>query len=149
MTVIATDPFADEPTVSLEELLARSDVVSMHAPVSPQTVGMIGAAEFEAMRFGAIFLNTARAPLHDTDALVAALRSGRVAAAGIDHFDGEWLAPEHPLASLDSVILTPHIGGATYDTESNHTLTIAEDLCRLIAGARPRHIVNPDVLPCR
>lgn len=149
MTVIATDPFADEPTVSLEELLERSDVVSLHAPVSPQTVGMIGAAEFEAMRLGTIFLNTARAPLHDTDALVAALRSGRVAAAGIDHFEGEWLAPDHPLAALDSVILTPHIGGATYDTESNHTATIAEDLCRLMAGAKPRHIVNPDVLSSR
>jgi len=149
MTVIATDPLADEPTVSLDELLERSDVVSLHAPVTPQTVGMIGAAQFEAMRFGTIFLNTARAPLHDTDALVDALRSGRVAAAGLDHFEGEWLAPDHPLTTLDSVILTPHIGGATFDTEANHTSTIAEDLCRLMAGARPRHIVNPDVLTRR
>ena len=110
---------------------------------------MIGAAEFERMRPGVVFLNTARAKLHDTDALVAALESGHIAAAGLDHFEGEWLDPAHPLAKLDNVILTPHIGGATYDTESNHTSTIAEDLCRLLAGARRCHIVNPEVLDRR
>ena len=125
---------------------SRSDVVSMHAPVTAETAGMIGAAQFARMRDGVVFLNTARAQLHDTDALVAALQSGKVAAAGLDHFEGEWLDPDHPLAELDSVVLTPHIGGATYDTETNHTRTIAEDLCRLLAGARPLHIVNPEVL---
>jgi D-3-phosphoglycerate dehydrogenase / 2-oxoglutarate reductase len=146
LEVIAYDPYADEPTVSLDELLERSDVVSMHAPVTPETTGMIGAKEFESMRDGVVFLNTARAQLHDTDALVAALRAGKVAAAGLDHFVGESLAVDHPLVEFDSVVLTPHIGGATYDTESNHTATIAEDLCRLLAGARPLHIVNPEVL---
>ena len=56
------------------------------------------------------------------------------------------LATDHPLTTFPQVVLTPHIGGATYDTESNHTRTIAEDLCRLMAGARPLHIVNPEVL---
>jgi D-3-phosphoglycerate dehydrogenase len=98
------------------------------------------------MRPGVVFLNSARAALHDTDALVAALESGQVSAAGLDHFEGESLAPDHPLCGLPSVVLTPHIGGATYDTEANHTRIIAEDLCRLLAGARPLHIVNPDVL---
>jgi D-3-phosphoglycerate dehydrogenase len=146
MEVIAYDPYADEPTVSLDELLERSDVVSLHAPVTLETTGMIGAEQFAAMRPGVVFLNSARAALHDTDALVAALRSGQVAAAGLDHFEGESLAPDHPLCGLPSVVLTPHIGGATYDTEANHTRIIAEDLCRLLAGARPLHIVNPDVL---
>lgn len=149
LEVIAYDPYADEPTVTLEELLARSDVISLHAPVTPETTGMIGSKEFASMRDGVVFLNTARAQLHDTDALVAALGSGKVAAAGLDHFEGESLAVDHPLTRLDSVVLTPHIGGATYDTESNHTATIAEDLCRLMAGARPRHIVNPEVLDRR
>ena len=71
---------------------------------------------------------------------------GKVAAAGLDHFEGESLAVDHPLTTLDSVVLAPHIGGATYDTESNHTATIAEDLCRLLAGARPLHCANPEVL---
>jgi len=146
MEVIAYDPYADEPTVGLDELLERSDVVSLHAPVTPETTGMIGAEQFAAMRPGVVFLNSARAALHDTDALVAALRSGQVSAAGLDHFEGESLAKDHPLCGLPSVVLTPHIGGATYDTEANHTRIIADDLCRLLAGARPLHIVNPDVL---
>ncbi len=146
MEVLAYDPYAPEPTVSLDELLERADVVSMHAPVTPETTGMIGADQFAAMRDGVVFLNTARAALHDTDALVAALGSGKVSAAGLDHFEGEFLPPDHPLTTFDTVVLTPHIGGATYDTESNHTSTIAEDLCRLLAGARPLHAVNPEVL---
>ena len=77
---------------------------------------------------------------------VAALASGKVAAAGLDHFEGEHLPTDHPLTTFPQVVLTPHIGGATYDTESNHTRIIAEDLCRLMAGARPLHIVNPEVL---
>jgi len=149
MDVIAHDPYADDATSSLEELLGRSDVISIHAPATAETVGMLDAAAFSRMRPGVIYLNTARANLHDTDALVDALTSGHVGGAGLDHFEGEWLDPSHPLAALDSVVLTPHVGGATFDTEANHTQTIAEDLCRLMAGARPRHIVNPEVLERR
>jgi D-3-phosphoglycerate dehydrogenase len=147
MEVLAYDPYAPDATSSLDELLERSDVISVHAPVTDDTTGMIGTTEFAKMRDGVVFLNTARAKIHDTDALVDALRSGKVSAAGLDHFEGEFLAPDHPLTTFDSVVLTPHIGGATYDTESNHTRTIAEDLCRLMAGARPLNIVNPEVLP--
>ena len=107
---------------------------------------MIGTEEFAQMRDGVVYLNTARAKIHDIDALVAALRSGKVSAAGLDHFEGESLATDHPLTEFPSVVLTPHIGGATYNTEANHTAIIAEDLCRLMAGARPLHIVNPEVL---
>jgi D-3-phosphoglycerate dehydrogenase len=120
--------------------------VSLHAPVTPETTGMIGPKEFAAMRSGVVFVNTARAQLHDGEALVEALRSGHVAAAGLDHFPGEHLDPDDPLTSFANVVLTPHIGGATYDTEANHTQTIADDLCRLLAGVAPRNIVNPEVL---
>jgi D-3-phosphoglycerate dehydrogenase len=146
MNVVAYDPYADDATHSLEQLLEASDVVSLHAPVTEETAGMIGAAQFAAMRDGVVFLNTARAQLHDGDALVAALRSGKVSAAGLDHFVGEHLPTDHPLTTFPNVVLTPHIGGATYNTEVNHTQTIADDLCRLLAGATPRNIVNPDVL---
>ncbi|HYA68064.1 MAG TPA: NAD(P)-dependent oxidoreductase [Acidimicrobiales bacterium] len=146
MHVVTTDPYAPDATHTLQELLTVSDVVSLHAPVTPETTGMIAEKQFAAMRDGVVFLNTARAQLHDTAALVAALESGKIGAAGLDHFEGEHLPPDHPLTTFPNVVLTPHIGGATYDTEANHTRLIAEDLCRLLAGASPRHVVNPEVL---
>lgn len=144
--VIACDPKVSGASHTLDKLLSESDVVSMHVPASAETAGMIGAREFAAMRNGAIYLNTARASLHDVDALVSVLSSGQLAGAGLDHFDGEWLDPGHPLAALPSVVLTPHIGGATYDTEVNHTTMIVSDLERLLRGERPLHCVNPEVL---
>src|SRR3954470_11339408 len=90
MRVIASDPFADDATYSLDDLLAEADVVSMHAPVTDDTKKMIGSEQFARMKDGAIYLNAARAALHDTDALVAALKSGKLAGAGLDHFEGEW-----------------------------------------------------------
>ena len=107
---------------------------------------MIGAAQFAAMRDGVVFLNTARAQLHDTDALVDALRSGKVSAAGLDHFVGEWLPTDHPLASMPNVVLTPHIGGATWNTEARQAQMVADDLDALVSGITPTHIVNPEVL---
>jgi D-3-phosphoglycerate dehydrogenase len=146
MRVVAADPFADDATCSLEELLATADVVSMHAAVTPDTVAMMGTEQFAAMKDGAVYLNTARAGLHDLDALTAALESGRLAGAGLDHFDGEVLPTDHPLVGMANVVLTPHIGGATYDTEANHSRILAEDIARLLAGDRPHHIANPEVL---
>jgi D-3-phosphoglycerate dehydrogenase len=146
MRVIACDPFAADATHDLDALLAEAHVVSMHAAVTPDTVGLMSAARFAALREGAVYLNAARAALHDVDALVDALRSGRLAAAGLDHFAGESLAPDHPLAALPNVVLTPHIGGATYDTEANHTTLMAEGLAALLRGDAPANLANPEVL---
>lgn len=146
LTVIACDPYSDLPTVGLDDLLARSDVVSMHAPVTDETVGMIGKDQFEAMRPGALYLNTARAKLHDTDALVAALVEGRLAGAGLDHFEGEHLPMDHPLVSMTNVVLTPHIGGATWDTECRQATMVADDLAHILAGDKPVNLANPEVL---
>lgn len=147
MRVIAADPYAADATHSLDDLLAEADVVSMHATVTPETTGMIGGAQFECMRDGAVYLNSARAALHDTDALVVALQRGKLGGAGLDHFEGEHLAVDHPLPSLANVVLTPHIGGATYDTEANHSKLIADGLAELLAGGKPHNLVNPEVLP--
>jgi D-3-phosphoglycerate dehydrogenase len=144
--VIAYDPFNDDAEHSLEELLAEADIVSLHAPVTADTEGLIGAAQFAAMRDGVVFLNSARAQLHDTDALVDALRSGKVAAAGLDHFVGEWLPTDHPLIALPNVVLTPHIGGATWNTEARQAQMVADDVEALLSGRMPVHIVNPEVL---
>jgi D-3-phosphoglycerate dehydrogenase len=147
MRVIAHDPYAPDATHTLDDLLAEADVVSMHAMVTDETKGMIGEAQFARMKDGALFLNTARAQLHDTDALVAALRSGKLGGAGLDHFVGEHLPTDHPLVALGNVVLTPHIGGATFDTEANHSKLIADGIAALLAGAKPDNIVNPEVLP--
>lgn len=146
LRVIACDPYNDEAGHSLDDLLAQADIVSLHAPVTDDTAGLIGAGQFAAMRDGVVFLNTARGQLHDTDALVDALRCGKVAAAGIDHFVGEWLPTDHPLAALPNVVLTPHIGGATWNTEARQAQMVADDLEALLHGRRPTHIVNPEVL---
>jgi D-3-phosphoglycerate dehydrogenase len=146
MRVIAHDPFADEATHSLPELLAEADIVSMHATVNLETHGLIGREQFALMKNEAIYINTARALLHDTDDLVAALRAGEIAGAGLDHFVGENLPPDHPFCSMSNVVLTPHIGGATYDTEVNHSRSIANGLRILFEGGRPTNLVNPEVL---
>jgi D-3-phosphoglycerate dehydrogenase / 2-oxoglutarate reductase len=146
MRVIAHDPYADDATHTLDDLLAEADVVSMHAMVTPETQGMIGAEQFAHMKDDAIYVNTARAMLHDTDALVAALESGRLGGAGLDHFEGEHLPTDHPLPSMSNVVLTPHIGGATYDTEANHSKLIADGLAQLLGGGKPDNLVNPEVL---
>lgn len=146
VNVIAYDPYHDEAKHGLEELLAEADIVSLHAPVTDDTVGMIGAAQFAAMRDGVVFLNTARAQLHDTDALVAALSDGKVAAAGLDHFAGERLPADHPLVGMSNVVLTPHIGGATWNTEARQAQMVADGLDALLVGRTPTNIVNPEVL---
>lgn len=146
MRVISADPFADDATHTLDDLVFEADVVSLHAAVTPDTVGLMSAERFGAMPTGAVYLNTARAALHDTAALTAALASGHLAAAGLDHFDGEHLPTDHELVGLDTVVLTPHIGGATYDTEANHTMLMADGLAALLAGGAPSNLANPEVL---
>ncbi|HET9728376.1 MAG TPA: NAD(P)-dependent oxidoreductase [Acidimicrobiia bacterium] len=148
LKVLSYDPYNPDAThrEDLDGMLAQCDVVSVHAVVTPETEGMIGEQQFNAMKPGAIYLNTARAMLHDTDALVAALESGHLGGAGLDHFKGENLAVDHPLCAMTNVVLTPHIGGATYDTEANHSKLIADDVARLLRGEKPVNCVNPEVL---
>lgn len=147
MRVIASDPYNPAATHTLDDLLAEADVVSVHAAPTPETLGLLGAEQFARMKPGSVYLNSARAGLHDLDALTDALASGHLGGAGLDHFEGETLPVDHPLCRMGNVVLTPHIGGATYDTEANHTTLLAEDLRRLVHGERPRHCANPEVLP--
>jgi D-3-phosphoglycerate dehydrogenase len=146
MRVISSDPFVDDATHELDDLLTEADVVSVHAAVTPGTIGLISGERIARMRQGAVYVNSARADLHDLDALTAALRSGHLAGAGLDHFEGEHLPTDHPLVSLPNVVLTPHIGGATYDTETNHTALIAHGLAALLRGETPPNLANPEVV---
>ena len=145
MRVIATDPVNPEATHSLDDLLGEADVVSMHAAVTPATLRLMSAERFAQMRPGAVYVNTARAGLHDLDALVDALHSGHLSAAALDHFDGETIAVDHPLVAMGNVLLAPHIGGATYDTEANHSTLMADGLAALMRGEVPANLANPEV----
>ena len=146
MRVISADPFAPDATHSIDDLVAEADVVSMHAAVTPDTLGLMSEARFARMKEGSVYVNSARAGLHDLDALTKALQSGHLAAAALDHFEGESIATDHPLVALPNVVLTPHIGGATYDTEANHTTLIADGLAALLRGETPSNLANPEVL---
>ena len=145
MRVIASDPFTDGATHDLDDLLGEVDVVSMHAAVTPDTLGLMSGERFARMREGAVYVNSARAGLHDLDALTASLASGHLAGAALDHFEGESIAVDHPLVAMANVVLTPHIGGATYDTETNHTTLMASGLAALLEGGRPSNLANPEV----
>jgi D-3-phosphoglycerate dehydrogenase / 2-oxoglutarate reductase len=148
MRVLSFDPYNPQATHrdNLDEMLSECDVVSVHAIVTPETEGIMGAAQFAAMKPGALYINSARAMLHDTDALTAALQSGHLGGAGLDHFKGENLPTDHPLCAMHNVVLTPHIGGATYNTEANHSKLIADDVARILGGVAPLNCVNPEVL---
>ena len=145
MRVISSDPFAPDATHDLDGLLAEADLVSMHAAITPDTVGLISSERIATMKEGAVYVNTARAALHDLDALTDALATGHLAAAALDHFEGENLAVDHRLVGMANVVLTPHIGGATYDTEANHTMLMATGLEALLRGETPANLANPEV----
>lgn len=132
--------------VGLDELLERSQVVSLHTPLTDVTRGMIGAEQLAAMRSDAILVNTSRGGVINTDALVEALRTGSILGAAIDVHESEPLPVGHPLTTFDSVVLTPHL--AWYTEESYEELkrrTVANVLA-VCAGRAPRNIVNPEVL---
>ena len=117
-------------------LLAESDVISLHVPLTAETERMVDAAALAAMRPGAILVNTARGRLIDQTALTAALCSGRLAAAGLDVFASEPVDPADPLLGLPNVLLTPHVGWLTTGT-FDRSLTLVAKNCRRLAEGRP------------
>ncbi len=104
---------------SLEEVLAQSDILSLHAPLLPQTARMVNAASIAAMKDGAVLINTSRGGLVDEQALFNALVSGKLRGAGLDAFDPEPPAMDNPLLGLDQVVVTPHAGGGVFDNVGN------------------------------
>jgi D-3-phosphoglycerate dehydrogenase len=120
--------------VDLETVLAESDVLTLHPRVTAETTGMIGSAQFAAMKDGATFINTARGPLVDYDALYEALTSGKLKGAGLETFAVEPVPPDWPLLKLPNVTLTPHIAGASVKTVTNAASMIAEEVRRHLAG---------------
>lgn len=127
---------------TLDDLLAQSDIVSIHVPLTDQTLGLLDATALSRMKSDAVLVNTARGPIVDEIALTEALHAGTLAAAGLDVFATEPVRPNNPLLTLDNVVLTPHVSWYTVDTMRRY-LTHAVDNCRrLRAGAELTNVVN-------
>ncbi|MBI4337809.1 MAG: 3-phosphoglycerate dehydrogenase [Chloroflexi bacterium] len=148
MKVLAYDPYVAPPRgilgVDLDALLRQSDFVTLHAPETPQTRGMLNAPALALMKPGAYLINTAGAALVEAEALAEALQSGRLSGAAFDVFETAPLPPTSPLLKLNNVVLTPHIGGATDGTGERYSRMVAEDILRFLDGKRPRRLVNPE-----
>ncbi len=154
MQVVVCDPYVDpaaivaagaEP-VDLPALLARSEFVSLHARLTPETRGMLGRPEFEAMRQGSYFVNTARAELLDEDALFEALAAGRLAGAALDIASPSPDEGRHRLLSFPNVIIVPHIGGSSYETLLHGGEMAAAEIERFIDGRPLVNLANREAL---
>ncbi len=153
-TVLAHDPYATAEAaaavgaelVGMDELLARSDVVSVHARLTPQTRKMFDRKAFAAMKPGACFVNTARGELVDEAALAEALETGQVGSAALDVFDPEPPSPGSPLLADPRVVGTPHLAGASQQVAEESAAKVARAAARFLAGEGLEHCANPTVL---
>ena len=155
MNVIAYDPYLSAremaarggEKVELDDLMRRSDFVSISCPLNKDNRGMIGAREFALMQPHAFFITTARGFIHDEAALFEALRDKRIAGAGLDVWAKEPPPPDHPLLQFDNVLASPHTAGVTKEARINMGKIAAEQVLDTLDGNRPPRIVNPDVWP--
>ncbi|SRX94438.1 putative D-3-phosphoglycerate dehydrogenase [Bradyrhizobium oligotrophicum S58] [Mycobacterium shimoidei] len=155
MEILVCDPYVDEATaaergvtlVELGELVERSDFVQVTCPLTAETRGLFGAAQFAAMKPSAFFITTARGPVHDEAALHDALLSGGIAGAGLDVFHEEPLRPDNPLLRLENVVATPHIAGITVEAARDIAVATATQWQVIFEGRMPPRLLNPDVWP--
>jgi len=129
---------------TLDDLLREADFITLHVPLTPETRHLIGERELDLMKRTAILINVARGEVVDEKALVEALKSGKIAAAGLDVYENE---PEMSpgLAELENVVLTPHTGSATHTSRDTMARMAASDLLRVLKGERPVNLVNPEI----
>ena len=153
MNVLACDPYLSATEmaerggekVTLDDLLRRSDYVSISCPLTKESRGMIGAREFAMMQPHAYFITTARGFIHDEAALEEALRNKRIAGAGLDVWAKEPPPPDHPLLQFDNVLASPHTAGVTKEARENMGRIAAEQMLDALDGKRPPRIINPEV----
>jgi D-3-phosphoglycerate dehydrogenase len=134
---------------SLDELLRESDVVTIHAALTPETYHMIGERELRLMKPTAYLVNTARGAIVDEGALVKALREGWIAGAAVDVFEVEPPPKDHPLLQLDNVVVTPHFASCTYEAYEREATAVHREVVRVLLGCRPTNLANPEVLARR
>lgn len=154
--VIAHDPYVSElkmtsegvePIASLGELLERSDYVSMHPPLNDETRHLMSTEAFGRMKKTAVLINTGRGPTVDEAALIEALRTGEIAAAGLDVLEQEPADLQNPLLNLPNVIVTPHVASATSRMRPETRRRVGREVALVLSGRWPRSAVNPGVLP--
>ena len=152
-SILVYDPYvapktvkdAGAKTAGLDDLMRRSDFVTLHCPSVPETMGLISAQRIALMKPSAYLVNTASAAVVDCEAIANALREERIAGAAFDVHETWPARPDHPLLKLEHVVLTPHIGGSTDETVVRHSLMMAEDIERFVRGQRPKNLLNPEV----
>ena len=155
MKILAYDPYVSEESarrlgvrlVNLETLLAGSDFVSVHVPLTKETYRLIGKREIEAMKTGSYLVNTSRGGIVDEKALSKALTEGKHAGAAIDVYEKEPPDLSDPLFTLENAITTPHMAAHTRDALRRMAVTVAKDVIRVLKGKTPRYVANPQVLP--
>jgi D-3-phosphoglycerate dehydrogenase / 2-oxoglutarate reductase len=152
--MLAYDPFVEElvmspygvEPVSLPDLLRRSDIVSMHAPATPDAQHMLTDEHFRMMKPEALFINTGRGPTVDEPALIRALKEGWIAGAGLDVLEQEPPAADNPLMKMDNVILTAHVASASARFDPARLRRVGQEIALVLGGRWPRACVNPSVL---
>ena len=135
--------------VSLNEVLSRSDFVSVHVPLMPQTQHMIGQKEFDLMKESAFFINSSRGPVIDEKALINALKAGKIRGAGLDVWDPEPPSVDNPLLKMDNVVTLPHIASASVETRTRMIEMAINNLKAILNGRIPPNLVNKDVFNVR
>ncbi|MCH8236235.1 MAG: C-terminal binding protein [Chloroflexi bacterium] len=153
MTVLAHDPFVEQAAApdgvrmtSMDEMLAESDFVTLHAPLIPETRGMIGARELQLMKSDAFLINAARGPLIDEPALIKALEKGEIGGAGLDVLEETAPPDDHPLYAFDNVIITPHTAFFSQASTIELEERTAREVVRVLNGEMPEILINPGVL---
>ncbi|MGB9831328.1 MAG: glyoxylate reductase, partial [Fervidicoccus fontis] len=131
---------------SLEELLEKSDVVSIHTDLNKSTYHLINEERLKRMKKTAYIINVARGPIIDTQALVKALKEGWIAGAGLDVFESEPLPSNHELTKLNNVVIVPHIGSATHEARNGMAMKVATNLIEFLNGRVPPDLVNKEVV---
>jgi D-3-phosphoglycerate dehydrogenase len=152
--VLAYDPYVDAGSferlgaerTDLDALVRQCDVLTVHCPESPATTGLVNAERVRALKHGAYVLNLARARVLDEDALYEGLVSGRIAGAGLDVFVQEPIQPDNRFLALRNVVLAPHYGGNTHETVVRQSRMMVDAIEDYLAGRRPVHVCNPQVL---
>jgi D-3-phosphoglycerate dehydrogenase / 2-oxoglutarate reductase len=155
MQVLAYDPYLNADVVrargaskvELDELMRRSDFVSINCPLTPESRNLIGAREYALMKPTAYFITTARGSIHDEEALEAALRDKKIAGAGLDVWEKEPPPAQHPLMKYDNVMVTPHMAGVTRESRARMGQIAAEQMLDALDGRPVPRIVNPQVWP--
>jgi len=144
---IGRDASIGVKSVDFGSLLRDSDIISLHVPLTQETQHMIGSKEFESMKRGVFIINTARGTLIDRGALVSALKSGKVAGAGLDVFEKEPPDPDDPLLRNDSVLVTPHTGFLSVESQRDRQTMAVDEVLRALRNERPRSLVESNPYP--